>query len=281
MKASTPITVPHWKLRRVAQRAIAVQKRHHDASAAIQQFDKTLEPTVTRFVNLFDASRAGSPAALELAEGHKAVSELRLVMRGWLSLVARDIAGFNAQSFDDRPLVPDDVIGSAQRLLEVVRTFKRDGEPLAYVAQVEESLGGAIDKALKAWSDAQEHLTAHQALLAETREAAVALHKELIALRRALRVVLGMQHRDYRTLRTVRSAAKDDADEATSEVGDGDSESANGGLREHGIDAHRAVARGRGRLGDGSSCAKGRMNEEPGPASAAWSGANQAPPLTN
>ena len=143
MKISVNSNVPHWMLRRIGRRAIAIQRRHRTASAAIQQFDNTLEPTVTRFVNRYDASRATSPTAPELAEGHTAVDGLRIVMRGWLGPIARDIAGFSAQSFDDRSLVPDDVIGSAQRLLEVVRTFKRDGEPLPYAAEAAQSLGAA------------------------------------------------------------------------------------------------------------------------------------------
>src|SRR5262245_45144625 len=77
-------TVPHWLLRRIGPRALQVLERHKSESAALQNFDKTLAPAVAHFVEVYDASRAGSPSTRQLAASQKAIDELRIVMRGWL-----------------------------------------------------------------------------------------------------------------------------------------------------------------------------------------------------
>ena len=79
---------------------------------------------------------------------------------------------------------------------------------------------GPPDTAAQAWAEAQEQLANHQELLAETREAASDLHQELIALRRALRAAVGTQHPDYPALRTNRSIASDEAEEAAVDAGE-------------------------------------------------------------
>ncbi|HEY3235415.1 MAG TPA: hypothetical protein VGJ84_11930 [Polyangiaceae bacterium] len=76
-----------------------------------------------------------------------------------------------------------------------------------------------MEAAEKQWSDAQGQLHQHQALLAETRKAALAFNRELVAFRRSLRAVISTRDRDYRQLRiTTRAIVGDVVDEATGDV---------------------------------------------------------------
>lgn len=194
--------IPQWKLRRLAPRAVRVVARHKEKSAAIGLYESTLVPAANKFVELYDASRTAQVSATENNQGAQAVEALRQVVRGWLGALSRDIPGFDIASFTDRQTVADDVIGSGQRLLEVCRNFKdRSGQPLPYQEAVVQALTPAIEAADAEWAEAQDRRVQEQAMRDATRDAAVLLHKELVALRRTLRAVLGTSHLDYRRLR--------------------------------------------------------------------------------
>jgi cell division septation protein DedD len=128
--------------------------------------------------------------------------------------VVRDIPGIDIASFTERSQVTDDAISNAERLLEACRTFKGAGDaPLPYKDAMEMTLGAAIDAASKEWEKQLAHKANVQAMLIETRSAAVTLQRELVAFRGSLRAEIGRNHVDYRALRTHAKAPEDDIEE--------------------------------------------------------------------
>jgi len=166
------------------------------------QYVNSLVPAATKFAELYDASRTAQVSGGEHNQAQDAIDALRLAIRGWLGALSRDIPGFDIASYTDRQLVPDDVIGSGQRLMEVCRTFKdRSGQPLPYQEAMVQALAATIEKAETEWAQAQDRRAVEQTMRDEFRAAAVLLQKELVAFRRALRAVLGATHVDLHALR--------------------------------------------------------------------------------
>jgi hypothetical protein len=111
----------------------------------------------------------------------------------------------------DGDALSDDLIGGAERFLDVVRGFKdANGESPAYVADLLARVTPLLEAATQSWDAAQTHMAAERELLRQTREAAAAVQKELVALRRTLRATLGSTHRDYQMLRIARVAQDED-----------------------------------------------------------------------
>jgi hypothetical protein len=179
---------------------------------------------------LYDARQSSSPSASELAVGRQAVASLKLTMRTWRPLIARDLDGSGSE-FDSRVSVPDDVIAAARHMVDRARNARINGEPLPYLPELEAAMVPAIAAADKEWGELQDELAAHQALLSETREAAQALETELIALRRILAVVIGTNHRDYHRLRAKR---------ITRSTSEGDDEQLDDASQPEAADAPRA-----------------------------------------
>jgi hypothetical protein len=164
--------------------------------------------------SLYDTCQTSSPSASELAEGRQAIASLKLTMRTWRPLLARDIDASGGQ-FDSRSSVPDDVIAASRHMVDRARNARINGEPLPYLPELEAAMVPAIAATDKEWGELQDELAAHQALLSETREAAQAVETELTALRRILAVVIGTNHRDYHRLRAKRITSR-----SSSEVDD-------------------------------------------------------------
>lgn len=210
--------VSQRKLRRLAPRAVEILARYKDKAAQLGPYESTLASAAGEFAKLYDASRTAPASASDDDQALAAIEALRLSMRGWLGAVSRDIPGFDSASFTDRPITPDDVIGSGQRLLEVCRNHQGvDGKPLAYQAQMEQALSAAVETAANAWAQDRANAASEQELRDQARAAAVQLHRELVAFRRALRTVVGTSHVDYRALRVSPSPQHDDNTEVLEE----------------------------------------------------------------
>jgi len=211
--------VSQSKLRLLAPRADQVIGRHKDKSAFLASFEPRLKTAIATFINLYDLSRTAKASATEKGQAQKALGELRIAVRGWLAQVARDIPGFDISSYTDSQESDEALVSAAYRLLEVGKNFQGpNGEPLEYRDAMLGSLGPAVDKAAADTADAQAEAVAAQELQQRTREAAVALHKELIALRRSLRAVIGTSHLDYRRLRVSPGSTASDEVEEVEEV---------------------------------------------------------------
>jgi hypothetical protein len=202
---------PNWKLRRMVPRALRVLGNHKGSIEELKTFELTLVPAAGRFVSLYDASRVGQTPRQQVIDARRALRRLELGIRRWTGILTRDIPGFTSSSFLDGDSLSDDLIGGAERLLEVVRGFKgANGEQPGYVADLVARVTPLLEAATQSWDAAQTHMAAERELLRQTREAAALLQKELVALRRTLRATLGSTHRDYQVLRISRVAQDED-----------------------------------------------------------------------
>lgn len=211
MDNNNKVQVPNWKLRRVVPRALRVLNTHKDGFEELKVFESALVPAAQRFCELYDASRASETPRSELSDARKALRRLELGIRRWTGILTRDIPGFTLSSFLDGDSLSDDLIGGAERLLEVVRGFKgANGEAPTYVDDLVARITPLLTAATQAWDVAQTQLASERELLRQTREAAAVVHKELVAFRRTVRVVLGETHRDYQMLRMSRTTQQED-----------------------------------------------------------------------
>lgn len=211
MENSQKVKVSNWKLRRMVPRALRVLNDHKDGFEELKAFEVTLVPAAKRFIELYDASRVSETPRSEVIDSRKALRRLELGIRRWTGIVTRDIPGFTLSSYLDGESLSDDLIGGAERFLEVVRSFKgTNGEAPGYVADLLARVTPLLEEATKSWDAAQTHMAAERELLRQTREAAAVVHKELVALRRTVKATLGETHRDYQTLRMTRVAQDED-----------------------------------------------------------------------
>lgn len=192
-------------------RALRVLGDHKGGFEELKAFEATLVPAAQRFVQLYDAARVGETPRSKMTDSRKALRRLELGIRRWTGILSRDIPGFTLSSILDADSLSDDLIAGAERLVELVRGFKgANGEPPSYVADLLARVTPLLDEATQSWDTAQRHMADERELLRQTREAAALVQKELVALRRTLRVILGETHRDYQVLRLTRSAQDED-----------------------------------------------------------------------
>jgi hypothetical protein len=227
VRSPSPPVALH-RLRRQATRGLEIVRRHAEQHEIVAVLATTLVPRLQRLIALHDSVASDASGDAEVSEQAAAVQTLAHAQRGWATLVARDVPGFKARNYDHRSPVPDDVIASGHRLVEHIRTIRIDGQPLAYAEAAVASLGPAIAAAEKEWAEARADRAARQQRANELRAAAVEANRELVALRRVLRSVLGARHVDYQAIRNPRPAADVpllddvqatvDADETQSEV---------------------------------------------------------------
>ncbi len=206
---------PHWKLRRLAPRAIRVVKRRATESPVIASFDQSLVPKANAYVASYDkCMKFEAEWKREMNEGRAANAALLKLIQSWAPLLKRDVPGFDSSTFGDQPQVPDDVIEDGERLVSVIEEFRDPkGNPLPYQKAALDGLVPALQAAVKEWSEAEAADSEHQRLLATVREQAEALQGDLIALRRILMVTVGRSNRDFQKLRAERAALPDDEDD--------------------------------------------------------------------
>jgi hypothetical protein len=211
MENNQKVKVSNWRLRRMVPRALRVLNDHKGSVEELKAFEVTLVPAVQRFVELYDATRVSETPRTEVTDARKALRRLELGIRRWSGILTRDIPGFSSASFLDGDALSDDLIGGAERFLEVVRGFKgANGEAPAYVPDLLARISPLLEAATQSWDAAQTHMASERELLRQTREAAAIVHKELVALRRTVRATLGDTHRDYQMLRMSRVAQDED-----------------------------------------------------------------------
>ena len=168
---------------------------------------------ITRTPHPTDPARGARAAAL-LPGLAPPVAALVTAIRAWLPLVARDVPGFDASSFADKPDVPDDVLEDGERLLSVVdEHVDGSGAPLAYRPGAVAALGAALAAAQKEWAEADEADATYQKMLKEVRTTAAVFDAELQAFRRTLSTVFGRSSKDFQKLRVERASHADEEDD--------------------------------------------------------------------
>jgi hypothetical protein len=97
--------------------------------------------------------------------------------------------------------VADDVMGDSRTMLSVADDQEAKGTPLEYAEAMRSEIEPALEEAATKWAKVEQSKEEVAALILETNAVAGKLHRELIALRRALAAVLGRSHPDYLALR--------------------------------------------------------------------------------
>jgi hypothetical protein len=210
-----PTVTPHWKLRRLAPRAIRIVKRRATESPAIAAFEQTTVPKAEAYIEAYDKClKQDFVWKKEMGEGRTSVAALLKQIQLWVPLVKRDIVGFDSSTYGDQPQVPDDVIEDGERLASVIQEFK-DGKdsPLAYQKAALDGLAPALQGATKEWAEAEAADSEHQKVFALVRELADDLQADLVALRRSLLAAVGRSDRDYQKLRAERAGYPDEDDD--------------------------------------------------------------------
>lgn len=118
-------TVAMSKLRRIAPRALRVLARHGEGRPALVHFEGTLVPAAEAFIASYDRVYSDRPDGLtKVALGYAKVAALGRRARAWSGALERDVEGFH---FTLPSPVPDDVMGSIERLLELVERKTQEG----------------------------------------------------------------------------------------------------------------------------------------------------------
>lgn len=149
----------------------------------------------------------------EQQEGKSAMESLLAAVNGWAVRLDDDDPSFKRWEYGDRPDLPDEIFGDAQRLMQVIDHFRHaNGMTLPYREEALGILGQRHDAAKKEYREALLADGAYRKLLAHVREAAAAFDEELAQLRRDLAMVLGEAHADYQKLRPERAEIADPDD---------------------------------------------------------------------
>jgi hypothetical protein len=155
------------------------------------------------------------------------VDNLRRAVRKWIALLSRDVPLAPVVATLHSP-VPEDVIGTAERLLIVIaETQKQAPNAIPFAAQAIEALTPEIEAARNESAEARDAIVADQERAQAVRDAATRLQRELVTFRRILRAHLGPHHLDYLALRVDRF---DDEAYESLEEGDGAGKSGEGGV---------------------------------------------------
>ncbi|MFO0746304.1 MAG: hypothetical protein U1F43_11595 [Myxococcota bacterium] len=208
-----------WKARRFAGRIPRILQRH-GTNAAVKTYAPSLGPKSAAYAAAYDAVAKYGPAyTREFAEGRTALAGLIRGLRTWAPVVAGAVVGFNESEYGDKPLVADDTIGDAERLLEIVDEARTpEGQPLAFAADLKAELEPLLAAAVKECGEAEAADVHYQQLLKVQRESLALFDEELQRFRRTLLGALGRTHKDYQKLRTAKAREPDEDDDPTEPV---------------------------------------------------------------
>lgn len=206
---ATSPSISQARLRTLARRALRIHDRLEQRHPAIEAIAPQLLSGARAYIEAYDAAAAfQSTQNAEMAGGRQHVEALYRSLQAWLSVLERDIQGFERSQLGGRPDAPDRVIGDAERLIELVEPHD---EALPYAQTLLTELREVLGRAEAEWSQAQQALVTQQQLRTKVRETAAVVHRELITFRRTLRSVLGASHRDYQALRASRNHSGDES----------------------------------------------------------------------
>jgi hypothetical protein len=195
-------SVSQKRLRELGSRALRVIERH-TSHVAVKAAAGSLVPAEAAYAQVYDDAikyQASQSSEMELGRG--SVVELDKVLKSTLALVRLAIPTFETGAVTGTVETPDRLIVDARRIIEILG---HAGDSVHECKALIEALQAALDKAEQSWSKAQTARVALQQSQATVREQALAFNRELVALRRILRAVLGTAHLDYQTLRASRA----------------------------------------------------------------------------
>jgi hypothetical protein len=213
---TTGPSITQQRLRDLAPRARQVVEQHKELHPGIAEAATTVEPAATAFIKVYDdAVEFHTAQSREMEQGKESLAVLEREIRSCLAIVYHRLPGAEVNELDGSVDTPNRLISDGYKVITLLAK--------AEISQGE-ALKARLEAALKAaeaqWHKAQEARMVLQQRQATVREHAIALNKELVALRRLLHVVVGTHHLAYQTLRTSRASGPVEENEEDTVVED-------------------------------------------------------------
>jgi hypothetical protein len=175
-------------------------------------------PAAAAYIKFYDdVIETQAAQRREMEKGRESLVELDRAVRSCLAIAHNAVSGSDGGNFAGGIQSPEQLISDGFKVLKLLSQLESgaQGEPLK--AQLE----AALQAAQKQWGEAQAARMTLQQYQAELREHAKVLNRELVALRRVLRAVVGTSHLAFQTLRVsrVQPEALDEDDTVVVEEG--------------------------------------------------------------
>jgi len=189
-------------------------ERHKASDPVLAVFEPTLVPAAERYVALYEEERLLTTSQRGSSRGRDAlVTRLRDRTLAWMVALERDIPHFRSADYASKPDMPDEVLGASRGVLTAVLRHPSTEAPLLYAEVLNAELSDLLLKAEQQATGVDGARVDQQVLTGELRAAAVELHRQLRLFRRAVKRVLGTNHRDYLRLK-IRSLREEDEEDA-------------------------------------------------------------------
>ena len=193
---------PHALLRRFASVAMEVIERHEGLSPAHDVYIELLRGQGEAFAELYDASATEVFSTADVKERIEPVMrKVRALITHWRPFLA--LMGVPTLPRNSRRLLNAfDLLNYSSQLIEYLSPQRVAASPIT-VKQVEAFVGSmspALDELQKLASERMQLTVKRREQLAQTRVAARAFERVLVAYRQTLRALLGGGHPDVRAI---------------------------------------------------------------------------------
>lgn len=213
------VTVSQRRLRELVNKVLPVMERHM-SHVGTKAAATRLVPAAQAFAKAYDeAIKYQSNQGSEIEQRRESFVELETLLRSSLAIVRAMVPDMDTSELTSKAEMPGELIVSAGRVIELLG---QAGENVRDGGALLEALKAATEKAKQAWAEAQASRVELQQIKAAVRVQAVAFNRELVAVRRVLRAVVGTHHFDYQTLRVSRTTAEEGSDSDDTVVEDDD-----------------------------------------------------------
>jgi hypothetical protein len=207
-------SVPQWKLRRLASRAIRVLNRKIEEGSVFKAYEYSLLPVAQQYIKDYDnISKYNVTLFKEKKESVTAARNLFETTRVWLPLLKRDVKGFSAQNYSNT-MVNDDILEDGNRLFDFITDYvDPTGNKLPYADDCLANMEPVLHSALKEISEGEQADLTYQAMAKATRDNGERLQKELVAFRKTIAYFSGRNDKDFQKLRLSKSHIPDTDDD--------------------------------------------------------------------
>ncbi|HTM46658.1 MAG TPA: hypothetical protein VL137_17000 [Polyangiaceae bacterium] len=207
------LAITQKRLRDLANRALRAIERHK-AHYGVAAAAATLEPAAQAYIKVYDEVARYREAQNEgMALGKRSLVELQDHLRAATAMLGNHVPTFDAQELQGSLETPDRLLSDAAKVLSVLGKVPQSE---AFTSAIQT----ALQKASTQWTQAQTDRANLQQAQLVVRQSAIVFNRELIALRRLLRVIVGTHHVDYQALRATRANPEVIDEEDTTVVDD-------------------------------------------------------------
>ena len=199
---TTRVAGSQKRLRSIAGRAVRVVERQKALDVGVAAVAATLVPAAEAFMEAYDAvTQVQASQRREMKEGRSALVALVKRVRACVAMAHAAGLDFDSRELTGNVDAPDRLLSDANR---VVALFTAAASASPQFQPVLEALQSDTVKASEEWAHAQAERVDQQSRQAQAREYALAFQREVVALRRVLRTLVGTSHLDYQALRNAR-----------------------------------------------------------------------------